>query len=307
MVANPAGSVDNWRPRLLINSDFAVRLGFIHREGQLVRVAGWILLIAGALLCATLVWATVGFLLLGIGLLSLLVAENNRKQAGRPDASGVRMEQPMVARPTKAASPPPPEPVPVVRREPPMGTSPPASSYDRQAWQQLVESDADLAQIASVLADYGHQYVDELAREYLVDSDKARLPDIVDGIIGRAGQNVAPRGHAAPASDVKPRNPVRGSNAAAPRPDRQPGPLPAPKLEVSEKLQEPAPQPVTLVQPVAPVKQDIVSAPVPPPVTVEPEPDAGDRNKTILSADEELTAMLGRLAPDAATPSKDLK
>jgi len=65
----------------LIEFGFEVRVGFIHREGQLVRVAGWISLIAGAVLCATLVWATVGFLLLGIGLLSLLVAENNRKRA----------------------------------------------------------------------------------------------------------------------------------------------------------------------------------------------------------------------------------
>ena len=49
-----------------------------------MRIAGWILLIAGALLCATLVWATVGFLLMGVGLLSLLVAENNRKRASHP-------------------------------------------------------------------------------------------------------------------------------------------------------------------------------------------------------------------------------
>jgi hypothetical protein len=254
------------------------------------------LLIAGALLCATLVWATIGFLLMGIGLLSLLVAESNRKRASQPDFSGARTEEAMVAPPPIAAPPPPPEPA---HREPPMGTTPPASSYDRQAWQQLVESDADVARIASVLADYGHQYVDELAREYLAVGDKARLADIVDGIIGRAGRNVAPRGNAAPASDVRPRNPVRGPNAAAPRPDRPPMPLPAAKLKASEKLPDPAPQPV------APVKPEIVSAPVPPPIVVEPELDAADPNKTIVSADEELTAMLRRLAPDAATPSKN--
>ena len=50
-------------------------------------------MIAGALLCATLVWATVGFLLMGIGLLSLLVAENNRKRASRPVVRRARVEQ----------------------------------------------------------------------------------------------------------------------------------------------------------------------------------------------------------------------
>jgi hypothetical protein len=75
--------------------------------------------------------------------------------------------------------------------------------------------------------------------------------------------------------------------------------LPAAKVKVFEKLPDPAPQPV------APAKPEIVSAPVPPPIVVEPASDAADRNKTIVSADEELTAMLGRLAPDAATPSKN--
>jgi hypothetical protein len=75
--------------------------------------------------------------------------------------------------------------------------------------------------------------------------------------------------------------------------------LPAAKVKVSEKLPDPAPQPV------APVKQEFVSAPVPPPIVAEPAPDAAARNKTIVSADEELTAMLGRLSPDAATPSKN--
>ena len=52
--------------------------------------------------------------------------------------------------------------------------------------------------------------------------------------------------------------------------------------------------------PVEPSKPEV--APVPPPLAVEPEPGVEDRNKTIVSADEELSAMLGKLAPDAATP-----
>jgi hypothetical protein len=179
-----------------------------------------------------------------------------------------------------------------------MGVSAPAFSYDREAWQRLVESDADLARVASVLADYGHQYVDELAKEYLAVIDKTRLPEIVEGIIGRAGKGVAPRGNRRLMTDASPPGPVAGSNAAAPRPDRQPRPLPMAKVKASETSPDPAPQSVE------PAIQEIVGAPVPPPIAVEPPQSVEDRNKTIISADEELTAMLGRLAPDAATPAK---
>jgi hypothetical protein len=273
-----------------------------------VRVAGWILLIAGALLCATLVWATIGFLLMGIGLLSLLVAENNRKRATRAEVSGARVDRPLavpaLVAPPPVAPPSIPEPVPFVRREPTMGPSAPASSYDRQAWRELVESDADLARVAEVLGDYGYQYVDELAKEYLAIGDKTRLAEIVDGIIGRAGASVAPRSHLKPASEVRPANPVRRSKLMAPRPDRQPPTSPPVELKVSETLPDRVPQPVEPVELVEPVRQETVSTPVPPPIAVEPEPAAKDRTNTIIGADEELTAILGRLSPDSASPGR---
>jgi hypothetical protein len=258
-----------------------------------VRIAGWILLIAGALLCATLVWATVGFLLMGVGLLSLLVAENNRKRANRPVVERAPPDMPIAA--------PPPIPEPVVQREAPKVIGPPPRSYERQAWRRLVENDPDLAGIASVLADYGQQYVDELAKEYLADTDKARLPEIVDGIIARARRGVAPpggarSGSARPAVDARSLNPVDGSNAAALRPDRPSRLLPETKPKLSEKLYAPAP--------VEPAKQQAVDTPVEPPIVVEPAPIADDRTRTITSADEELTAMLGNLSPDSATPGK---
>lgn len=260
-----------------------------------MRIAGWISLIAGALLCATLVWAAIGFLLMGVGLLSLLVAENNRKRAGRADVQGARADNFMVA-PLPGAAP---LPIlePVVRRDPPMGTSVPAFSYDREAWRRLVEGDADLARVAAVLADYGQQYEDELASEYLAASDKTRLSEIVDGIIGRAIKGVAPPGNRRLLDDVKSPNPVGGSNAAAGRPDRQPQPAPEVKLKLSEKLPDSA-------APVEPAKPETAGDAVQAPVAAEPPESAGDRNKTIVSADEELSAMLGRLSPDAATPSK---
>jgi len=260
----------------------------VQTEDQLVRIAGWILLIAGALLCATLVWATIGFLLMGVGLLSLVVAENNRKRASRADVDGAREDELVAA--------PPPIPEPVGRREPQMGTRVPAFSYDREAWRRLVEGDADLARVAAVLADYGQQYVDELAKEYLAASDKTRLSEIVEGIIGRAGKGVAPRGNRRLLDDVKPSNRVGGSNAAVRHPDPQPRPMPEEKLKLSENLPNSAPPPVE------PAKQEAAGVAVQAPIAAEPSRDVVDRNKTITSADEELTAMLGKLAPDAATP-----
>ncbi|CAN7415886.1 hypothetical protein LJR220_003732 [Bradyrhizobium sp. LjRoot220] len=220
---------------------------------------------------------------MGVGLLSLLVAENNRKRASAAAQSGERADEPM------AAAPAVPEPKPARAHE--------ASSYDRQAWRRLVESDADLARVTSVLADYGQQYVDELAGEYLAETDKDRLPAIVDGIVARASKGVAPRRHAA-VDTTLPDSTGGSSNAGAHRPDRQPKLLPEETLKLSEKLPASAPRPVE------PAKQETIGASVELPIAPESATDVGDRNKTIISADEELTAMLGRLAPDAATPSK---
>lgn len=249
-----------------------------------MRVAGWILLIAGALLCVTLVWATVGFLLMGVGLLSLLVAKNRRRRVSVTTLGRTPVDERMAQ---------PPVPEPVVSHEPPKPISPPTVSYDRQAWRQLVESDVDLARITSVLADYGQQYVDELACEYMADVDKQRLPDIVEGIIGRA--SVAPRGNGGPASDAGPPNPVGGATAAG----RSPRPLPESTLKLSEKSSDSASSPVEPAR-----RQEAIGALAEPPTAVDPAPGEGDSNKTIISADEELTVMLGRLSADAATPSK---
>jgi hypothetical protein len=54
--------------------------------------------------------------------------------------------------------------------------------------------------------------------------------------------------------------------------------------------------------PVEPAKQETVGATVQASMTADPPQSVEDRNKTIISADEELTAMLGKLSPDAATP-----
>jgi hypothetical protein len=52
-----------------------------------MRLFGFVLLIAGFLLCVSIVWAALGFLMMGFGLICLLIAERNRKRAPKPDIS----------------------------------------------------------------------------------------------------------------------------------------------------------------------------------------------------------------------------
>jgi hypothetical protein len=52
-----------------------------------MRLFGFVLLIAGFLLCVSIVWAALGFLMMGFGLICLLIAERNRKSAPNPDVS----------------------------------------------------------------------------------------------------------------------------------------------------------------------------------------------------------------------------
>jgi hypothetical protein len=150
-----------------------------------VRLTGWILLLIGLLLCATIVWATVGFLLMGVGLIALQVAERRRTKLMA--AGTKRLAAPLVGAglqpPTLSPDIPPPPRQPRRVAWPAKSESGP---YDKEAWRRLIEGDPDLAQLASVLADYGQQYVDELAISYLAAPDKGRLGAIVDGIIARA-------------------------------------------------------------------------------------------------------------------------
>ena len=60
-----------------------------------MRIAGWVLLVGGFLLCVSIAWAALGFLLMGVGLISLQTAERNRNREELSSAS--RAEIPAVA------------------------------------------------------------------------------------------------------------------------------------------------------------------------------------------------------------------
>src|SRR5258708_40365168 len=46
-----------------------------------MRILGWVLLIGGLLLCASVGWAAPGFLFMGFGLILLQIAEQKRRRA----------------------------------------------------------------------------------------------------------------------------------------------------------------------------------------------------------------------------------
>jgi hypothetical protein len=262
-----------------------------------VRIAGWILLLAGLVLCLSVAWAPIGFLLMGVGLVALQVAEQNRRRAEPalvadsesfdlpPEAvTTPRTEEPMVQR----------EIAPAPARRITRRFDPDRSSYDREAWRRLVESDPDLAQLTAVLSDFGPQYVDELATSYLADPDKSRLGAIVDGIIAKAG-GANPLPAADPPEDSKPAvaskpaiAPARDTDVSSARNessfDLSPTMPPAPEME--------APPSATVVASPAPPAID------PPPVE-PPQPDRERSNIPITSVDDDLTDMIKKFAPDS--------
>jgi len=158
-----------------------------------MRIVGWLLLIIGSLLCVSIVWAAIGFLMMGLGLVCLLIAEQARKRAPAPAQPSSVAREPRFA-PVEPRPVPAPLPKPaaaLVSRaaavaaavEKVRGNN---SSYDAEKWNAVVESDPDIARLVEALAPYGRQYVNELAAVYLVLNDKNYLPDIVDETVASA-------------------------------------------------------------------------------------------------------------------------
>ncbi len=135
-------------------------------------VSGFILLVIGFALCLSIAWAPIGFFAMSFGLICLLIAEKRSK------ASKLRLQK--SARPSKQPRPPTP-------------TGPAANTEVRQGfaderakWRLLVDGDPELASVERVLSQYGPQYVDQLARVYLVFDNKAFLPIILKMIVESA-------------------------------------------------------------------------------------------------------------------------
>jgi hypothetical protein len=163
------------------------------RYGRSMRIAGWVLLVGGFMLCVSALSAAFGFLFMGFGLIFLQIAEQKAKSPATSESSRSGQSEPQREPPPHRALAPSqaaPERE-VVDRESAIGPS----SYDRERWRLLLRNDADISRLVTVLAPYGEKYVDELAAAYLALNDKDHLPMILRQIIASARrdnhQNVA--------------------------------------------------------------------------------------------------------------------
>jgi hypothetical protein len=146
--------------------------------------------------------------------------------------------------------------------------------------------------LTAVLADFGQQYIDELATSYLADPDKSRLGAIVDGIIAKAS-GAGPRPTADPPEQSKPsiaskREPdVAGSSTGS---SLNLLPARAPTIPLTEMED-------SLIAAIAaasaqPAKEQ--------PSIDPPRLDSERRDIPITTADDDLSEMIKKFAPDSS-------
>ena len=102
-----------------------------------MRFAGFALLFLGFLLCVSIEWAAIGFLAMGFGLICLLIVEERQKR------SKIQIDR-LAAQPVQS------EPVgfdPVISTE--SAEAQRNNFLKRDRWKALVESDPDLARVAT--------------------------------------------------------------------------------------------------------------------------------------------------------------
>jgi hypothetical protein len=223
---------------------------------------------------------------MGVGLVALQVAEKKRRKSKRAsEKTDVWLDEP-VAAPVSA----PVLTEAAVFRESPRRTSFDISSYDKEAWRRLVESDADLLHLTSILAEYGEHYVDELAKCYLAGvNDKTRVPAIVESIIAAAKRQASRRTRSRPMVDQQ-----SLASAAASSQNDQPNDrfsndasrVATGRAKVDVPLNE------ALNEPSVSVVNGETS--------VDPtQPSQRRRSTTITSADADLAELIRKFAPDS--------
>jgi hypothetical protein len=250
-----------------------------------MRIAGWVLLLAGFVLCLSVAWAALGFLLMGFGLVSLQVGERKRRKAEKAAAVAVAGldARPEPAAPVAVAAPTHAEDVALAPQPPPVAEAEPhadTSAYDREAWRRLVESDPDLAQLAAVLSDYGQHHVDEFASSYLARPDKGRLGTIVNEIIAKAA-----RTQSAPvAAPSEVHRPSIEANQQPASPDARPvAKIHAPKVAV-----------------VPPAERSATSPRIQSASAIRLEPTPEHENETITPAEDDFSELIRKFANDAS-------
>jgi hypothetical protein len=166
------------------------------RHGRSMRIAGWVLLVSGFLLCVSILSAALGFLLMGFGLILLQIAEQKNKSQFTLGASRFGQSEPQwqPVSPRALAPSEEEEEREVVDLESAMGPN----SYDRERWRLLLRNDADISRLVTALAPYGQKYVDQLAAAYLASNDKDYLPMILTEIVASARRDSGVAGDPSP-------------------------------------------------------------------------------------------------------------
>jgi hypothetical protein len=182
-----------------------------------MRLCGMFSLIVGGLLCASIVWAALGFLMMSVGLIALLIAEK-RSQRGKvlvvrsavtdqrreggllPSGPSTDTSQQYFPRAGEGDAAQPeaasiwPEERPSSRR-----ANSETCGYDPGVWRSVVTADPDVAHSVEALAPFGEKYVDQLATAYLALGDKSYLSTLME-MVATTIQNdfgLAPLGVAA--------------------------------------------------------------------------------------------------------------
>lgn len=140
-----------------------------------MRFVGLLLLVFGAALCASVVWAAVGFLAMALGLICIQVRTKRLSVPGDACVSGERA---------------------VVLSEPPIASSDRSSAQAATlegeaprkglAWSALPDQDEELADVERLLSRYGASYADQFRRLYCIFNSKELLPSIVSLIVEAA-------------------------------------------------------------------------------------------------------------------------
>src|SRR6266700_633280 len=157
-----------------------------------MRIFGWVLLLGGFLLCASVAWAAIGFLFMGLGLICLRIAERRSERSARSVALLAEMPEDLRGQPSIVQGSPT-----VARKEAnerePREAEPDniigRRAYDEQRWRLLLSTDEDIRRLATILAHYGQSYIDEFAAAYLVLNDKEHLPMILEQLMASATRN----------------------------------------------------------------------------------------------------------------------
>ena len=265
-----------------------------------MRLAGWLLLIAGFALCLSIGWAALGFLLMGVGLVSLRTAEARRNRAAVAGNAA-----PEFSVTDLAVMPPPPtrvEPALAGVEPPPLMSaqrSIPVPLSDGEKWRILLATDPDVAHLAAALLPYGQKHVDRLAAAYLSETDRARLPEIIDRIVETA-RHEAKRNAIEKA--VPPREPIDPPEIITPGIEIDLGspPLeaaPAPGLSAKRRFMDSA---IPDDEPDQPAIDEVPKA-----VDDGAREETVVRGPTIVAADEDLSDLLSQFAPNAESPKRD--